>query len=166
MTPTSTASPGAGLASSLTMTATASTPQTPAATVRSTRTPTPTRTPLPTRTPTATPGQPFVLLESNPVCNPELAEPLIQVVTYDVDGNQVPGVALVVSSADGEEQFFTGLKPEIGLGYADYTMTPGVTYSLRILDGGVTVTDLTPEECETASGNRYWSSWLVTFGQP
>jgi hypothetical protein len=164
--PGTTPSPGTGLASSLTLTVTSANTQTPAATTRSTRTPTPTRTPLPSRTPTATPGLPFVLQTSNQVCDPDLEQPLIQVVTYDVDGNQIPGIALVVSSPDGEEQFFTGLKPEIGLGYADYVMTPGIIYSLRIPDGGETVSGLTAEECETSLGDRYWGSWLVTFAQP
>ena len=166
LTPGTTATAGGGLTSSLTMTVTSSTTQTPAATTRSTRTPTPTRTPLPSRTPTATPGLPFVLQASTQVCDPDLTQPLIQVVTYDVDGNQIPGIALVVSFPDGEEQFFTGLKPEIGLGYADYVMTPGVIYALRIPDGGETVSGLTSEECETSLGDRYWGSWLVTFAQP
>lgn len=139
---------------------------TPTSTPRPSPSPTPTRTPLPTRTPTVTPGAPFLLQDRTLVCEPEIAGPLIQVVTLDVDGNPVPGVAVVVTWPQGEETFFTGLKPEFGLGYGDYLMTPGVTYSVRIPDGGQPVSDLNAEECETSGGERYWGSWALTFAQP
>lgn len=126
----------------------------------------PTNTPLPTRTPTPTPGAPFVLLEISQVCNPALSQPLIQVQTNDAAGNPVPGVAIVIEWDGRQEQFFTGLKPELGLGYADFTMTPGVSYTLRLADGGEPVPALSATECETEAGERYWGSWLLIFAQP
>lgn len=130
------------------------------------RNPTRTPTPLPTRTPTPTPGAPFVLQRQLFVCNQKLPQPLIQVQTRDAASQPVPGVEIVVAWQDGEEHFFTGLKPELGLGYADFTMTPGVVYSLRLAEGGETLNDLTPQECETVDGTRYWGSWLLMFVQP
>jgi hypothetical protein len=131
-----------------------------------TRTSQPTSEPLPTRTPSPTPGSPFVLQESTFVCDPEQTEPLIQVLAEDADGAGISGVEVVVSWEGGEDHFFTGLKPEFGPGYADFSMTPGVTYNLRLADGGQTITDLTPAECETSSGSRYWGSWYLLFAQP
>ena len=61
---------------------------------------------------------------------------------------------------------FTGLKPEIGIGYADFDMEPGVDYTLGIPEGGETVEGLSPEECSANSGERYWGGWLVIFEQP
>jgi hypothetical protein len=134
------------------------------------RTPLPTSTPLPTRTASPTPGAPFVLLEQTLVCNPSLAQPLIQVQTMDAAGQPVPGVEAIVAwtgeQGAVEEHFFTGLKPELGLGYADFVMIPGVTYTLRMADGGQPVPDLTPAECEVEGGERYWGGWLLTFVQP
>jgi len=154
---------------------TASTPSvdvtiTPSETVQKTRadlsTTLPTGTPLPTRTPTPTPGAPFVLLERTFVCDQKLSVPLIQVIAKDVDGQEVPSVEFIVSWDGGEEHFFTGLKPELGIGYADFSMTPGITYTLRLVDGGQPITDLTAAECESESGSRYWGSWLLVFAQP
>ncbi len=153
-------------ASQTAATAAEGTVQTPDPTRRPTRTPTPTRTPLPTRTPTATPGLPYVLQDRTQVCDPALPEALLQVVTLDADGNQVPGVELQVTWPAGEENFFTGLKPEIGIGYADFDMEPGVDYTLGIPEGGETVEGLSPEECSAESGERYWGGWLVIFEQP
>ena len=130
-----------------------------------TRTPLPTGTPLPTRTPTATPGAPFVLREQTFVCEQTLRDPLIQVFVEDIDGRPVPGVEVVVNWEEGENHFFTGVKPELGMGYADFIMTPGVVYSLRLVDGGEIMPDLTPSECETATGSRYWGSRLLVFEQ-
>jgi hypothetical protein len=125
-----------------------------------------TATPLPTRTPTATAGVPFVLQDQTFVCDQDLEQPLIQVLAEDSEGDPVPGVEVVVNWEGGEDHFFTGLKPELGLGYADFSMTPGVVYTLRLADGGQPISDLTPAECETASGSRYWGSWLLIFEQP
>jgi hypothetical protein len=130
------------------------------------RTPFPTDTPFPTRTPTATPGAPFVLREQTFVCEQTLRDPLIQVFVEDIDGRPVPGVEVVVNWEEGENHFFTGVKPDLGMGYADFIMTPGVVYSLRLVAGGEIFPDLTPAECETAAGSHYWGSWIMVFEQP
>jgi hypothetical protein len=128
--------------------------------------PTLTRTPLPTRTPTPTPGLPFELVDQKDICDPDLGEPLIRIFTEDVDENPVPGVGLLISWTDGEEQIFTGLKPEIGIGYADFTMEEGVLYTVEIQDGGLPVPELVAQECEGTAGERYLGSWELIFRQP
>lgn len=138
------------------------TDQTPLAT----RTILATATPLPTRTPTATSGSPFVLQSNTFVCDPNLPNPLIQVIAEDSDGDPLPGEEVTTTWEDGQDHYFTGLKPELGLGYADYSMTPGVIYQVRMSGGGQTVPDITPAECETEAGQRYWGSWLLVFSRP
>ncbi len=76
----------------------------------------PTVTPLPTRTATPTQGAPYIVEEQDLVCDPNIKEPLIQVVMLDAARQQVPGVELVVNWDGGENSFFTGLKPELGAG--------------------------------------------------
>jgi hypothetical protein len=150
----------------LEITATRASSGTGTQTPESTRTALPTGTPLSTRTPTSTPGALFVLQESTFVCDPDLGQPLIQVVTEDGAGNQIPGVEVIVNWEGGEDHFFTGLKPEFGPGYADFTMEPGEVYTLRLADGGQPVPDLTAAECEDVGGSRYWGSWYLLFSQP
>ena len=145
------------------------TSETPTPTAVSTlRTPQPTNTPLPTLSPTPTPtiGAPFMLQDAAQVCNPNLETPRIEVVIRDAAGQEVPSVALMVSWSGGEETFFTGLKPELGLGYADYEMTFGIVYALRLAEGGMPVEDLTAVECAAEDGTRYWGGWQVVFIQP
>ncbi len=131
-----------------------------------TRTVLSTATPLATRTPTITPGSPFVLQENTFVCDREISGPLIQVMAENSRGRQIAGEQIVASWEGGEDHFFTGLKPELGRGYADFLMTPGVIYEVSMSGGGQTVSDLTPAECETQTGGRYWGSWLLVFSQP
>ncbi len=128
-------------------------------------TPTPTLTSTPTPTPTATPGPPFVLLDIPLECNPEIDPPLIQVYVFDGAGNPVPGVAILVSWDGNTNRFVTGLKPEYGLGYADFTMDPSVTYSLRLEAGGDPITSITGRLCEDQD-EPYWGSWRLNFVQP
>jgi len=121
--------------------------------------------PVSTATSTPTQGAAFLLQETKLLCNPNQTEPMIQVEIQDAAGEPVPSIELVVTWDVGEDHFFTGLKPELSLGYADFLMTPGVVYSLRLVDGGQTVKDLTAAECLSDDGSRYWGSWMLTFIQ-
>jgi len=143
-----------------------STPDTSTATSRSTQTAEPSGTPLPTRTPTPTQGAPFVLDNQELVCNPDLTTPLIQVETLDAAEQPVPGVEVIIVWEGGENRFFTGLKPEVSLGYADFDMTPGITYTLHLAEGGQPIQGLAATECEGEGGERYWGSWSLIFIQP
>ena len=122
----------------------------------------------PTRTPIFTPtqGAPFMLFETRLVCNPDQPDPLIQVIIQDAAEQPVPGMELVVTWEEGEDHFYTGFKPELGLGYADFTMTPEVIYALSLAGSGQAVNDLIAAECLSEDGTRYWGSWMLTFLQP
>jgi hypothetical protein len=143
-----------------------STPNAPASTPEPTTPPRPTNTPPSTETATATQGAPFILQETRLVCNPDQPQPLIQVEIKDAAGQPVPSVEVVASWDGGEDHFFTGLQPELGLGYADFRMTPGVVYSIRLAEGGQEADVLTPAECLMEDESHFWGSWLLTFVQP
>ncbi len=133
----------------------------------STLTPTPflTFTPLPTRTLTPTLAPPFVLQEQALVCEPELGVAVIQIIVQNAAGEGIPGVEIIIHWDNQEEHFFTGLKPEMGWGYADYTMTTGISYTLHIGEGGEAV-DLFVPECTDDQGERYWGGWRLVFAHP
>ncbi len=154
LTPTATLSPTLGPTSTITPTP------------RATNTPEPTRTPLPTRTLTPTLAPPFVLDKQIQVCNPNLSEPQIQIFINDAAGQGVPGVEIIITWVTGQESFFTGLKPEIDLGYADFVMTPEVIYTLQVSGGGQVIPNLFAPECEDDGNQRYWGSWRLIFKHP
>jgi hypothetical protein len=106
-----------------------------------------------------------VLKDRQPVCDPTLPEALLQVQVTDASGNPVAGVKIQVSWLGGEDFFFTGLKPELGAGYADFVMTPGVVYTVRLAEGSQAVSNLNVPDCEQAGGANYWGGWLLTFTQ-
>ena len=126
-------------------------------------TPGATVTPGPTRIPTFTPGAPFVLDSRKLVCDQVLTDPLIQVQGVDATGQPAPGVEATVTWTGGEDHFFTGLKPELGVGYADFVMNPGTVYTLRLAEGGQSVSDMTAGECEKPGGGHAWGAWLLIF---
>lgn len=132
-----------------------------------TRTPSPTNTPVPSNTPTFAPTalSPFILDQRTLICNPDIVGPLLMVTTQDGDQG-IPGIEIILNWANGEEHFFTGLKPELGLGYADFAMTPDVTYTLRLADGSQLITDLLAEQCTADNGKTIWGSWELIFIQP
>ncbi|MGE5249512.1 MAG: hypothetical protein ACM3QS_04795 [Bacteroidota bacterium] len=125
-----------------------------------------TPTPRPTMTLTPTARAPFQLASQEQVCNPNLTEGLMQVSALDNRRHQVAGVEIDISWPGGEEAFFTGLKPEIGNGYADYLMQAGVIYSVRAGRSGETVPNLTAPSCTTSSGQTYLGGLKLVFQQP
>ena len=140
-------------------------------TPRETSTPTKTQIPRPTftstltRTPTATPGGPFVLLSREQVCTQILAAPLIQVEASNAFGDPLQGVLVIVRWNGGSSSFYTGLKPELGLGYADFTAVPGITYSVQLDEDGEIASDLSAVSCSGAGGTTFWGAWLLKFIQ-
>ncbi len=125
-----------------------------------------TPTPRPTRTPVPTAGAPFFLVAEDIVCNPNLTYGLLQVSVMDSRRHQMAGVEINISWNGGEEHFFTGLKPEIANGYADYIMQPGVTYSVRAGETGNPVPNLTAPTCPDTNGQTYTGGLKLIFQQP
>ena len=123
-------------------------------------------TPRPTRTPTATLGAPYQVIGEETVCEPELAEGLLQVIVIDRRRQQIPGAEIIITWSNGEEHIFTGLKPELGYGYADFLMTPDAVYSVRMADGGTPASDLSAPDCENPDGDPYLGGLRLTFQQP
>jgi hypothetical protein len=81
-------------------------------------------------------------------------------------GQGVPGVEVIITWASGQESIFTGLKPEIDPGYADFVMSPGTVYTLQVTGGGQIIPDLSSPECATDDGERYAGSWRLIFKHP
>lgn len=120
---------------------------------------------LATPQPTSPTQKPFLLRKRESICDPALGKGLIIVYVWDAEGNELPGVEIVVNWEGGENRFFTGLKPELGLGYADFAMQEGVTYSVRIASGGEPVFNLTAPTCTAANGETFLGVWILEFLQ-
>jgi hypothetical protein len=151
----------------ITETSTAETPE-PTTGTDVTATPAPglTATPRPSRTPSPTLGAPYQLVGQDTVCDPELEEGLLQVVVINITRRQIPGAEIIITWNSGEEHIFTGLKPELGHGYADFVMTPGVAYSVRMADGGTPASELSAPDCRATGREAYTGGIRVTFQQP
>jgi len=142
---------------------------TPSETSRPTDTVVPSITPnlLPTRTPSPTPLSAFMFIGQQQVCDPRLGQPLIQVITESAAGEQIPGVEVDVVWDSGFDHFFTGLKPDLGVGYGDFAMTSGVSYSVHLAESpGVSIDNLTADPCTDPGRAAYLGSVLLIFKQP
>ncbi|PWH13397.1 MAG: hypothetical protein DDG59_14345 [Anaerolineae bacterium] len=143
----------------------------PASPAASVSTPSPTARSLPPSAsqaspePSTSPAPRFLLRKRESLCDPALGKGLIIVYVWDAQGNELPGVELVVNWEGGEGRFFTGLKPELGLGYADFTMQAGVAYSVRIASGGEPVYNLSAPSCTAANGETFPGVWILEFIQ-
>ena len=125
-----------------------------------------TPTPRPTHTLVPTAGAPFALITQDTLCDTNLPDGLLQVFVFNSKHRQVSGAKIIVNWDGGEEQFFTGLKPEIGNGYADFSMSPNLTYTVRLAAGSDIATGLTAPACQTPTGEAFFGSLKLTFQQP
>ena len=130
------------------------------------RSPTPiaTATLKPSLTPTATPGSPFQLVKQATFCDPDLPA-LLQVFLENAMGDPASGVEITITWLGGQEEFFSGLKPELGHGYADFVMTPGVEYVLSLDDGVIRISGLQSASCSGDAGD-YPGGVRLEFRQP
>lgn len=123
-------------------------------------------TPRPTRTPIPTLGAPFALTGQETACDPNLPDGLLQVIVFDSRRRQLAGAKIVITWDGGEEEFFTGLKPELGNGYADFIMDPNTTYTVQLGAGSDIASGLTTSSCQTSAGDSFFGGIKLTFQQP
>jgi hypothetical protein len=111
----------------------------------------------------------FRLVEhSQLTCTDEPDTAHLRITVRDSAGHDMPNIGIEVRSTDINETIYTGLKPERGVGYADYETTPG-TYAVRILDAeSETVSALTigetPTNCRADRGTTP-RGWKLVFQQ-
>ena len=123
-------------------------------------------TPRPTRTFIPTAGSPFKLTGQESVCDPNLPDGLLQVLVFNSNRRQMPGIEILITWEGGAENFFTGLKPELGNGYADYIMSPDVIYTLQLRSGSDIASGLTIPTCQSPSGEAFSGGIKLTFQEP
>ena len=123
-------------------------------------------TPRPTRTSIPTFGAPFKLTGQDTTCDTNLPDGLLQVIVYNTNRKQLAGIKIVITWDGGEEQFFTGFKPEIGNGYADFIMTPNRTYTVQLARGSDIASGLITSTCQTSNGETFFGGIKLTFQQP
>ena len=59
---------------------------------------------------------------------------LLRVYVRDGKGKPLPGIQVAVTWSGGSDRLFTGFKPEVDPGYADFTMKAGEEYSVTLVD--------------------------------
>ena len=123
-------------------------------------------TPRPTRTFIPTAGAPFTLTGQESVCDPNLPDGLLQVLVFNSNRRQMPGIEILITWEGGAENFFTGLKPELGNGYADYIMSPDVIYTLQLRSGSDIASGLSIPTCQTTGGETFSGGIKLTFQEP
>jgi hypothetical protein len=157
--------------------ATAGITQTPTATSAPTITPTfnsattfaapeLTVTPRPTQTAVPNAGTPFILVGQEPVCDPSIQPGLLQFKLIDARRRQIAGIEIIVTSTEGEDHLFTGFKPEVGDGYADFVMQENISYSIRVVAGGTFITNITAPTCTDPNGITSLGGLSLAFQQP
>jgi hypothetical protein len=59
----------------------------------------------------------------------------------------------------GSDRFYTGFKPELGAGYGDFRMMPGLSYAITLADGSPEISGLRLEACPSGLDG----GWRLTF---
>jgi hypothetical protein len=126
---------------------------------------TPTTPPEDTPTPTVAVDFDYQLVEKSDLgCTTDRDGDYILVYVRDVDDRGVAGVKAVVEGPGVEDSFFTGLKPDIGPGFADFLVTIPGSYSVEVVGGKTQVAQglAFDADCPAETPHR---SWRVVFRQ-
>jgi hypothetical protein len=100
------------------------------------------------------------------VCDPSLPVGLLQVNVLDPTGDPLPGIEITITWNGGEERFFTGLQPEVGIGYADFVMSLDTSYALQVARLGAPVTGIRAPSCPGPGGSTFFGGLELTFQEP
>jgi hypothetical protein len=123
-------------------------------------------TPRPTATPVPPTSEPFALTEQETICDVNLPDGLLQVLVLNSNRRQLAGMEISITWDGGKEQFFTGLKPELGNGYADYIMTQDTTYTVQLARGSDVALGITAPTCQSSDSETFLGGIKLTFQQP
>lgn len=120
-------------------------------------------TPIGRIVPTTPPQRDFALVRIEPFCDTEISG-VIEVYVQESNGEGIPGMPVRVRWENGEDTFFTGLKPERGPAYADFKMQANFGYIIEMPGRS----DPSPQPlaalpCTTASGAEAIQSYYVVF---
>jgi hypothetical protein len=107
---------------------------------------------------------PFLIVDRQIICD-NATSGLLQIELRDREGYPAPGVQIDVTWDGGSDTFFTGLKPAISTGYADFQMTPGISYDLEVGNGGERLNAISAPECTDANGSSFPGGLKLVFGQ-
>jgi hypothetical protein len=135
-----------------------------------TKTATPPGTPQATATPaessfipTTAPQRSYTLVATATFCDASISG-VIEVRVVDWNNQPIPGQPIRVRWDGGSSTFFTGLKPERGLEYADFQMEAGRAYTIEMPGLSDPSRDpLVAAECFTEGGQRATRSYRVVF---
>ncbi len=125
-----------------------------------------TRTPASTTVASPTARAPYILKTQDEICSTNISEALLMVFVSDESQKELSGVEIIITWDGNEEHFFTGLKPDLNRGYADFAMDPNQNYSLRLATGSTAASNLSAPACQDDEGNHYWGSLRLKFEQP
>jgi hypothetical protein len=105
----------------------------------------------------------FALLERTDLCSEQSSPALLQVYVRDAGGQPLRGVGITIRAAGVTDRFFTGLKPDVEIGYADYELQPTVLYVLEIGENASPVPNLLAPNCTSTAGEPFAGSIRLVF---
>jgi len=116
---------------------------------------------LPTPSPTSTRGSKlsFRLRESVNLGCGEFPQDLIMVYVQDAEGSGIPNVELKISGPQGDDLFYTGLKPGVDVGYADFALLAPGEYDVEVSEGSSQIARVMARPCRRGSHR----AWRVVF---
>ena len=86
---------------------------------------------------------------------------MLRVTVQDASGQPIPNVELLIRWSNSEDRFYTGLKPGVGPGYADFELDKGQTYQLSVV--GMESEVATGIVADLCTDEGHMASWDVVF---
>ena len=122
--------------------------------------------PADTATPTPVPETDLDLVTRYVICQDDYPQGRIEIYVYNSAGQGIPAVRVLVEWDSEQDQFFTGLKPEVESGYADFQMEENRVYTVTLIDLAEPVVGIDSAPCTTESGQQAIPTYQLIFEPP
>lgn len=121
-------------------------------------------TPTPTVrvAPTVAPQQAFAIVRQERFCDADFPG-IIEIYVQETGGAPLAGQRVRAKWNDGESVFVTGVKPGRGADYADFSMTPDISYTVEMPGLSDPSDVMISSGCFDATGAQTQSSYRVVF---
>ncbi len=91
---------------------------------------------------------------------------MLKITLRNSAGLPAAGEQITLTWLGGEENIFTGFKPEKGAGYADFVMNAETEYALSLPASNTRLSGLLAPACTDENGQTYPGGITLEFSQP
>lgn len=104
----------------------------------------------------------YLISKQEVLCENQNGVQNLQIYVLD-NGVQIPWIEIEIEWENGFNRIYTGFKPDIGNGFADFVMQEQVLYNVKLGELSEPLIGISWAECIGSDGTKWWGGWEINF---